>query len=151
MLRWVSPDDGGVECPVCDKRVKQGFVDCEQQKKRLESKNQRLTMTLTIGLTLAGREAATAVYEMLETVEKVAVVESEPEPKTVALSHTVGQDNSLLRFKPTQSTFAFVPPLLPSIRGIPAVGSATVLPDPDPMILYGLAWYAATPSRRRIQ
>jgi|TARA_R100000455_G_C6263588_1_gene118860 hypothetical protein len=138
-----------VECPVCEKRIKQGFVDCEQQKSQLEAKNKRLTLALTIGLTLAGREAAAVLYEMLDTVERVVRVDPEPS-RVVAYSPQPPVDRSLLRFRPAKTLFPYVPPLLPSIREnpFPEIDFA-VAPDPNPMLLYGAAWWVWTPSRKR--
>ena len=155
-----------MECPVCEKRIKQGYADCEQQKEQLQAKNQRLVLALTVLGTLAGREAVDYAIGLSETVEKViSQAEVEPTgptspssgfwsggPTTVASSDVVDDLESL---------FSYVPPLTPSLfepdpyqvaadfapslyAGFEPDGA--IIPDVSPMLLFGLA---LTPSRKR--
>lgn len=135
-----------MDCPVCDKRIKQGFVDCEQEKKQLQTQNQRLVIALTIGLTLMGREAAAVLYEMLNVVEQVVTVEATPE-QPAFLPAPRHRDLSLLTVTPPSPLFPGVPPLLPSLREPDHLADIAVLPGPSPMMVYGMALVA--PRKRK--
>ena len=134
-----------MDCPVCEKRIKQGLADCEQEKKELQAKNQRLVIAVTIGLTLMGREAAAVLYDMLNVVEQVVSVDAKPE-KPAFLPSPRSRDMTLLTVTPSQPLFPNVPPLLPSLREPDYLAEITVLPDPNPMMMYG---WALIPTRKR--
>jgi len=166
VLRWVRPDDGGMDCPVCEKRIKQGFTDCEQQKEQLQAKNQRLVLALTVLGTLAGREAVDYAIGLSESVEQIiSKAEVEPSRPTSPTSSvwsggptTVASSNAVDGFG---SILSYVPPLTPAlyepdpyqVAGDSALAfaagfesSGSIVPEVGPMMLFGLAF---TPSRKR--
>jgi hypothetical protein len=166
VLRWVRPDDGGMDCPVCEKRIKQGFTDCEQQKEQLQAKNQRLVLALTVLGTLAGREAVDYAIGLSESVEQIiSKAEVEPPRPTSPASGvwsggptTVASSNAMDGFG---SILSYVPPLTPALfepdpyqvaadfapsftAGLDSPG--LIVPDASPMMLFGLA---LQPPRKR--
>ena len=155
-----------MECPVCEKRIKQGFADCEQQKEQLQAKNQRLVLALTVLGTLAGREAVDYAIGLSESVEQIiSKAEVEPSRSTGPASGiwggrptTVASSDALDGFS---TLLSYVPPLTPSLYDpdpfqvmadfspnlMWALDSpGLIVPDPSPMMLFGLA---LQPSRKR--
>ncbi len=155
-----------MECPVCEKRIKQGFADCEQQKEQLQAKNQRLVLALTVLGTLAGREAVDYAIGLSESVEQViSKAEVEPPrptspasgvwgggPTTVASSNAVDGFGSILSYVPPLTPALFEPDpfqvaadFAPSfMAGLDSPG--LIVPDASPMMLFGLA---LQPPRKR--
>jgi len=155
-----------MECPVCEKRITQGFTDCEQQKEQLQAKNQRLVLALTVLGTLAGREAVDYAIGLSKSVEQI-ISKSEVEPSgptSLASSvwsgppTTVASSNAVDRFS---TVLSYVPPLTPAlfepdpyqVRPDPALtfaagldSSGSIVPDASPMMLFGLA---LQPPRKR--
>ena len=124
----------GVECPVCDKRVKQGFADCEQQREQLQSKNQRLVLALTVVATLAGRETVDYAFGLSSTVESALTSKEVEQDSSASVFTRVGSEPQ------TQPFSAFLSddsePLFPDLPAItPTLGIDS---DPLPLLLPSL-------------
>tara|TARA_R100000664_G_scaffold28064_1_gene39093 strand:+ start:428 stop:847 length:420 start_codon:yes stop_codon:yes gene_type:complete len=138
-----------MDCPVCKKRVEQGFSDCEQQKERLQAKNQRLVLALTVLGTLAGKEVVDYAVGLSKTVEQV-ISKAETQPRgSTGFASSVRPSREGKEILLVQSSnarlFSNVPPLTPNLQFNTSV-DPIILPDPAPMMLMGLL---LTPSRKR--
>tara|TARA_R100000697_G_scaffold94678_1_gene106617 strand:+ start:289 stop:711 length:423 start_codon:yes stop_codon:yes gene_type:complete len=140
-----------MSCPVCDKRTQQGLADCEKQREKLQSNNQRLTIVLAILGTLVGKETFDYAVGLSESVEQ-AITQETAQPsgsKSLASSvRTPTQGNEILLVQSQNvSLFPDLPALTPTL-GQHASLEPIFLPEVGPMMLFGLM---LTPSRKRTQ
>ena len=138
-----------MDCPVCRKRIEQGFASCEQQKEQLQAKNQRLVLALVVLATLAGREAVDYAFGLSEAVEQVISQKETEQRSPAGFASSVrpsAQGREILLVGGRNAPlFPHLPPLTPSLVQHDPVGEI-VVPDPAAMMLFGLL---LTPSRKR--
>ena len=138
-------------CPVCEKRMEQGFADCEKQREKLQANNQRLTIVLTALATLVGKEMFDYAVGISESVEQAITQETTQPTGSKGFASGVlppAEVNEILLVQgQIVPLFPDLPPLTPSL-GQHASMEPIFLPEVGPMMLFGLMF---TPSRKRNQ